>query len=84
MRPSNSLFSLILLTFGIYMFLGARAPETNTSDQLVWKADSTSIFEVGTQVRAWTIKDEGMSAILDNMQSMAGINNVYMVVVMHQ
>ncbi|MDX2432732.1 MAG: glycosyl hydrolase family 28 protein [Bacteroides sp.] len=49
-----------------------------------WKADSTSNFEVGTQIRAWTIHDEGMSAILDNMQSMAGINNLYMVVVMHQ
>jgi len=68
------------------MFLYACTPKTNTntSNQLIWKPDSTSIFEVGTQIRAWTIKDEGMSAILDNMQSMAGINNVYMVVVMHQ
>ena len=49
-----------------------------------WKADSTSSFEVGTQIRAWTIHDEGMTSILDNMQSMAGINNLYMVVVMHQ
>ncbi|MHC4496097.1 MAG: hypothetical protein ACYSYM_09775, partial [Planctomycetota bacterium] len=40
--------------------------------------------EVGTQIRAWTIKDEGMEYILDNMQSMAGVNNLYMVVVMHQ
>lgn len=50
----------------------------------VWKPDSTSEFEVGTQIRAWTIKDEGMENILDNMQSMAAVNNIYMVVVMHQ
>jgi len=50
----------------------------------VWKPDSTSEFEVGTQIRAWTIKDEGMTNILDNMQSMAAVNNLYMVVVMHQ
>jgi len=49
----------------------------------LWKPDSTSEFEVGTQIRAWTIKDEGMDTILDNMQSMCGVNNLYMVVVMH-
>ena len=48
-----------------------------------WKPDATSEFEVGTQIRAWTIKDEGMDTILDNMQSMCGINSLYMVVVMH-
>jgi len=48
-----------------------------------WKPDLTSEFEVGTQIRAWTIKDEGIDTILDNMQSMCGINNLYMVVVMH-
>lgn len=50
---------------------------------IVWKPDTSSTFEVGTQIRAWTIKDEGMTTVLDNMQQMAGINNVYMVVVMH-
>jgi hypothetical protein len=50
----------------------------------VWKPGSASEFEVGTQIRAWTIKDEGMANILDNMQSMTGVNNLYMVVVMHQ
>ena len=48
-----------------------------------WKPDATSEFEVGTQIRAWTIKDEGIDTILDNMQSMCGVNNLYMVVVMH-
>jgi hypothetical protein len=49
-----------------------------------WKPDKTSPFEVGTQIRAWTIQDEGIDYILDNMQSMAAINNLYMVVVMHK
>lgn len=49
-----------------------------------WKPTGDYEFEVGTQIRAWTIQDEGMDYILDNMQSMAGVNNLYMVVVMHQ
>ena len=57
--------------------------EPEPVEPIVWKADSTSEFEVGTQIRAWEIRDEGMGYILDNMQQMAGINNVYMVVVMH-
>jgi len=48
-----------------------------------WKPDASSDFEVGTQIRAWTIKDEGMDTILDTMQQLCGINNLYMVVVMH-
>ncbi len=50
----------------------------------VWKPDATSAFEVGTQIRPWTIHDEGMGYILDNMQSMAGVNDVYIIVVMHE
>jgi len=53
------------------------------TDPIVWKPDHTSEFEVGTQIRAWTIKDEGMDHILDNMQQMCGINNLYMIVMMH-
>jgi len=50
----------------------------------IWKPDRTSEFEVGSQIRAWTIRDEGMESILDNMQQMCGINSLYMVVIMHQ
>ena len=64
--------------------LVAQAKAQTTAWKPVWKPDSTSEFEVGTQIRAWTIKDEGLTNILDNMQSMAGVNNLYMVVVMHQ
>lgn len=48
-----------------------------------WKPDHTSEFEVGTQIRAWTIHDEGMDSILDTMQQLCGVNSLYMVVVMH-
>ena len=48
----------------------------------MWKPDTTTTFEVGTQIRSWTMVDEGIPTILDNMQ-MAGVNNVYMVVVPH-
>lgn len=54
------------------------------TDPVLWTPDRTSGFEVDTQIRAWTIKDEGMDYILDTMQQMCGINNLYMVVVMHQ
>lgn len=52
--------------------------------QPVWKPDATSEFEVGTQLRPWTIRDEGLDYILDNVQSMAGVNNIYLIVVMHE
>lgn len=82
MRLAGLLF--MLLIEGSCLFQCAYAQRSGTSYDPLWRPDSTSNFEVGTQIRAWTIKDEGMSYILDNMQSMAGINNVYMVVVMHQ
>jgi hypothetical protein len=50
----------------------------------VWKPDAASAFEVGTQIRPWTIADEGMGYLLDNMQSMAAVNNLYLIVVMHE
>jgi len=55
-------------------------PEVNSRQ---WKPDATSEFEVSTQIRAWTIQDEGMDRILDNMQQMCGVNNLHMIVVMH-
>jgi hypothetical protein len=33
----------------------------------IWKPDATSPFEVGTQLRPWTIRDEGIDAILDTI-----------------
>lgn len=50
----------------------------------LWKPDATSEFEVDTQLRPWTIHDEGIETIMDNVQSMAGVNNIYLIVVMHE
>lgn len=57
---------------------------SGAADRLQWKPDATSPFVVSTQIRAWTIMDEGMEHILDNMQQMCGVNDIYMVVVMHK
>jgi hypothetical protein len=76
---------LTLITFICLLFIAKSCQENvQTSTGQVWKPDYTSEFEVGTQIRPWTIVDEGMPYILDNMQSMIGVNNLYMVVVMHQ
>ncbi|MHC4518244.1 MAG: family 10 glycosylhydrolase [Planctomycetota bacterium] len=71
---------LLALPFGFLV----QAEAQPTAWRPVWKPDATSEFEVGTQLRPWTIHDEGMDTILDNMQSMAGVNNIYLIVVMHQ
>lgn len=42
-----------------------------------WKPTGDSEFEVGTQLRPWTILDEGWDTIFENMR-MAGVNNVYL------
>ncbi len=55
-----------------------------SAEPRVWKPGASSEFEVGTQIRAWTIQDEGMEYALDTMQSMAAINSLYMVAVMHE
>ena len=68
---------LFMITSYTSIFLfGCTTSSEPPERQVIWKPDATSDFEVGTQIRAWTIRDEGMSTILDNMQSMAGINNV--------
>ncbi len=80
------MFALVFFTVWTPAVVAAQNPEVvsvnntvelekTTAWKPVWKPDSTSEFEVGTQIRAWTIKDEGMTTILDNMQSMAGVNN---------
>ncbi len=73
----------ITLLFLQFVVMGCQE-KIRTNTERVWKPDYTSEFEVGTQIRPWTIVDEGMTYILDNMQSMIGVNNLYMVVVMHQ
>jgi len=48
-----------------------------------WRPDVSSEFEVCTQLRPWTIMDEGWETIFENA-AMAGVNNIYLVAIMHQ
>src|SRR5665213_3963449 len=43
----------------------------------------TGGFEVASSLYAWDLHDEGIQQILDNLQQMAGVNSVYLVVLMH-
>jgi hypothetical protein len=43
----------------------------------------TSGFEVASSLYAWDLHDEGVEHILDNVQSMADVNSVYLVALMH-
>jgi hypothetical protein len=40
-------------------------------------------FEVSASLYAWDLHDEGVEAVLDNLQGMAGVNSVYLIGVMH-
>lgn len=41
-------------------------------------------FEVTGSIYPWEVHDEGIDLILDNMTSIAGVNSVYLICVMHQ
>jgi hypothetical protein len=43
----------------------------------------TSGFEVASSLYAWDLHDEGIESILNNLQSMAEVNSVYLVALMH-
>ena len=45
---------------------------------------SAANFEVDGSTYPWEVHDEGIKLILDNMTSMAGVNAVYMLAVMHK
>ncbi len=74
----------LFASLGLLLIATGCMENDQRSSGRVWKPDYTSEFEVGTQIRPWTIADEGMTYILDNMQSMIGVNNIYIIVVMHE
>ncbi|MFC2099184.1 hypothetical protein ACFLTA_00495 [Bacteroidota bacterium] len=81
----SSLLIPVQLTLIVSLLYSCTTDSSDTTDpDRIWKPDHTSRFEVGTQIRPWTIYDEGMTYILDNMQSMIGVNNLYIIVVMHE
>ena len=40
-------------------------------------------FEVAASLYAWELHDEGVEHVLDNLQSMASVNSVYLISIMH-
>ena len=46
-------------------------------------ASSARPFEVTASLYAWELHDEGIEKILDNLQSMAEVNSVYLISIMH-
>jgi hypothetical protein len=75
-KDNRKVFVLVLLLF---LWI------TNGHSQAVKHTDlSPSTFEVDGSTYAWEVHDEGIKLILDNMTSMAGINSVYMIAVMHK
>ena len=44
---------------------------------------SRPLFEVSASLYAWELHDEGIEKILDNLESMAGVNSVYLIALMH-
>ena len=45
---------------------------------------TTPAFEVSASLYPWDVHDEGINLMLDNLISMAGVNSVYLISVMHQ
>lgn len=69
-------FILILLSF-LWM--------ANANSQAIPRSNvAAPKFEVTGSIYPWEVHDEGIDLILDNMTSIAGINSVYMLAVMHQ
>jgi hypothetical protein len=53
--------------------------------QVTHRSDTPApAFEVTGSIYPWEMHDEGIDLVLDNMTSMAGINSVYLLAVMHK
>ena len=75
MRTKNNLKKCILILLASLWIFDGNAQKI---------VPSASNFEVDGSTYAWEVHDEGIKLILDNMTSMAGINAVYMIAVMHK
>lgn len=76
-RVKKNIFLMLSLVSIGWIFLTANVNAQSTS------ALSTK-FEVDGSTYPWEVHDEGITLILNNMTSMAGINAVYMLAVMHK
>ena len=55
-------------------------PDVNA--QVIQKSGTE--FEVSASLYPWDVHDEGINLMLDNLTSMAGVNSVYLIAIMHQ
>jgi len=70
--------------FLAFLWMAALADPFMASSQALRSSVTAPKFEVDGSTYAWEVHDEGIKLILDNMTSMAGINTVYMLAVMHK
>ena len=52
-------------------------------EQSMAAKSSSRPFEVTASLYAWELHDEGVEKVLDNLQSMAQVNSVYLISIMH-
>jgi hypothetical protein len=77
MKDNKYKITAIILPL-IFLLAGIQAQVVNRSNV------PAPAFEVTGSIYPWEVHDEGIDLILDNMTSIAGINSVYMLAVMHQ
>lgn len=76
-KSRRSFLQLSAATLAAYATRAGAQPEIHRSGY------HTNGFEVASSLYAWELHDEGVEKILDNLQSMAGVNSVYLVALMH-
>jgi hypothetical protein len=65
----------ILLLLGVLCMTGLKAQTSQKSNPG---------FEVSASLYPWDVHDEGIELMLDNLTSMAGVNSVYLIAIMHE
>ncbi|MEO8737020.1 MAG: hypothetical protein ABI380_10820 [Edaphobacter sp.] len=76
-RSRRTFLQLSAAALAVQTLPGAAQPMVHRSGY------RTAGFEVASSLYAWDLHDEGIEHILDNVQSMAGVNSVYLVALMH-
>jgi len=66
----------------IILFLLAFLSIPDVNAQII--QPNSSGFEVSASLYPWDVHDEGINLMLDNLTSMAGVNSVYLITVMHK
>ena len=72
------------IVLGILLFTLVIPVSSIAQPKIQQSSPAPANFEVDGSTYPWEVHDEGISLILDNMTSMAGINAVYVLAVMHK